>query len=335
MTTRSADTSFDVCGVGNAIVDVIAPATDEFLARHAIAKGAMTLVFDEPAVEALYAAMAPGREISGGSAANTLAGVASFGGRGAYVGKVADDQLGGVFRHDLNAGGVAYDTAPHVGGPSTARCMINVTPDGQRSMSTFLGCSPLLTADDLDADKIAAAEIVFLEGYLFDAEAAKAAFVKASEIAHSAGRQVALTLSDLFCVDRHKAAFRHLVANHVDVLFANEAEITALYDTADFDAALSAARADCAMVALTRSEKGSVLARGEDVVAVPADPVAAVVDTTGAGDLYAAGVLHGLTTGRPLAACGALGSLAAAEIISHYGARPETSLKELAAARGL
>jgi sugar/nucleoside kinase (ribokinase family) len=328
-------TAFDVCGVGNAIVDVIAPASDAFLETHGIAKGAMTLIFDEAAVETLYASMAPGREVSGGSAANTLAGIASLGGRGAYVGKVADDQLGSVFRHDLNAGGVSYDTAPHLGGPSTARCMINVTPDGQRSMSTYLGCSPLLTEADLDEDKIAGAGIVFLEGYLFDADAAKAAFVKASEIAHKAGRQVALTLSDLFCVDRHKAAFRHLVANHIDILFANEAEILALYDAASFEDALAAARADCAMVALTRSEKGSVLARGDEVVAVPADPVEAVVDTTGAGDLYAAGVLYGLATGRELEACGRLGSLAAAEIISHYGARPETSLAKLAADRGL
>jgi sugar/nucleoside kinase (ribokinase family) len=326
---------YDVCGVGNAIVDVIAPATDAFLEHHSIAKGAMTLIFDETAVETLYGNMAPGKEISGGSAANTLAGVASLGGAGAYIGKVADDQLGRVFRHDLNAGGVRYDTAPHVGGPSTARCMINVTPDGQRSMSTYLGCSPMLTAADLDADKLAAAQIVFLEGYLFDAEEAKAAFVKASEIAHTAGRQVALTLSDLFCVDRHKAAFRHLVANHIDILFANEAEILALYDVASFDEALAAAKGDCAMVALTRSEKGSVLARGGEVVAVGADPVEAVVDTTGAGDLYAAGVLFGLATRRELEACGRLGSLAAAEIISHYGARPETSLKVLAAARGL
>lgn len=330
MTTR-----FDVCGVGNAIVDVLAPATDAFLEQHGIVKGAMTLIFDEAAVETLYASMAPGKEISGGSAANTLAGVASLGGAGAYIGKVADDQLGAVFRHDLNAGGVRYDTAPHAGGPSTARCMINVTPDGQRSMSTYLGCSPMLTAADLDPDAIAGAQIVFLEGYLFDAEEAKAAFVKASETAHTAGRQVALTLSDLFCVDRHKAAFRDLVANHIDILFANEAEILALYDVASFDEALAAAQADCAMVALTRSEKGSVLARGGEVVAVPADPVDAVVDTTGAGDLYAAGVLFGLATGRTLEDCGRLGSLAAAEVISHYGARPETSLKALAAARGL
>ncbi len=333
--TNSNEISFDVCGVGNALVDVIAAATDGFLTGQGIAKGAMTMVFDESAVEALYAKMAPGREVSGGSAANTLAGVASFGGRAAYIGKVADDQLGGVFRHDLNAGGVSYQTAPRHGGPSTGRCLINVTPDGQRSMSTFLGCSPLLTADDLDQAKISSAQIVFLEGYLFDAPEAKAAFVAASEIAHKAGRKVALTLSDLFCVDRHKAAFADLVANHIDILFANESEILALYDCDDFETAFAAARRDCEFVALTRSEQGSVLANGTQVARVAADPVSHVVDTTGAGDLYAAGVLFGLATGRDLETCGKLGSLAAAEIISHYGARPETNLAQLAASRGL
>jgi sugar/nucleoside kinase (ribokinase family) len=326
---------FDVCGVGNALVDVISPATDAFLTEHSISKGAMTLIFDEPSVETLYAKMAPGQETSGGSAANTLAGIASFGGRGAYIGKVADDQLGNVFRHDLNAGGVSYDTMPRTGGPSTGRCLINVTPDGQRSMSTFLGCSPLLTADDLDGDKIAAAGIVFLEGYLFDAPEAKAAFIEASKIAHSAGRKVALTLSDLFCVDRHKQAFRDLVAGHIDILFANEAEIQALYDVSDFDTALAAARKDCEFVALTRSELGSVLAWGEEVVSVAADPIEKVVDTTGAGDLYAAGVLFGLATGKDLTTCGRLGSLAAGEVISHFGARPEANLAALAKERGL
>ncbi len=326
---------FDVCGVGNALVDVISPATDAFLTEHSISKGAMTLIFDEPSVETLYAKMAPGQETSGGSAANTLAGIASFGGRGAYIGKVADDQLGNVFRHDLNAGGVSYDTKPRTGGPSTGRCLINVTPDGQRSMSTFLGCSPLLTADDLDGDKIAAAGIVFLEGYLFDAPEAKAAFIEASKIAHRAGRKVALTLSDLFCVDRHKQAFRDLVAGHIDILFANEAEIRALYDVSDFDTALAAARKDCEFVALTRSELGSVLARGDEVVSVAADPIEKVVDTTGAGDLYAAGVLFGLATGKDLTTCGRLGSLAAGEVISHFGARPEANLAALAKERGL
>jgi sugar/nucleoside kinase (ribokinase family) len=326
---------YDVCGVGNALVDVIAPSSDAFLDQHNISKGAMTLIFDEPAVETLYAAMAPGKEVSGGSAANTLAGIASFGGRGAYIGKVANDQLGQVFTHDLNAGGVAFDTPPRNGSPSTGRCLINVTPDGQRSMSTFLGCSPLLSGADLDGNKIAGAGIVFLEGYLFDAPEAKAAFVTAAQIAHDNGRKVALTLSDLFCVDRHKDAFVDLVANHIDILFGNEAEIIALYDAPSFEAALDAARTNCELVALTRSEKGSVLARGGEVVAVPADQVVRVVDTTGAGDLYAAGVLFGLARGADLATCGALGSLAAGEVISHYGARPETSLAALASSRGL
>jgi sugar/nucleoside kinase (ribokinase family) len=333
--TETLDPRFHVCGVGNALVDVIASASDQFLTDNHIAKGAMTMIFDEPAVETLYAKMAPGREVSGGSAANTLAGVASFGGQAAYIGKVNNDQLGGVFRHDLNAGGVSYDTAPREGGPSTGRCLINVTPDGQRSMSTFLGCSPLLNATDLDKTKLASAQIVFLEGYLFDAPEAKAAFVAASQIAHDAGRKVALTLSDLFCVDRHKEAFRDLVANHIDILFANENEIIGLYNAVDFETALAAARVDCELVALTRSEQGSVLARGDEVVHVAADPVDQVVDTTGAGDLYAAGVLFGLATGRDLTTCGQLGSLAAAEIISHFGARPEANLAELAAARGL
>jgi sugar/nucleoside kinase (ribokinase family) len=326
---------YDVCGVGNALVDVIAPSSDAFLDQHGISKGAMTLIFDEPAVETLYASMAPGKEVSGGSAANTLAGIASFGGRGAYIGKVANDQFGQVFTHDLNAGGVAFDTPPRDGSPSTGRCLINVTPDGQRSMSTFLGCSPLLSGDDLDGDKIVGAGIVFLEGYLFDAPEAKAAFIKAAQIAHENGRKVALTLSDLFCVDRHKDAFVDLVANHVDILFGNEAEIIALYDVPFFEAALEAARTNCEIVALTRSEKGSVLARGDEVVAVPADKVERVVDTTGAGDLYAAGVLYGLANGKDLATCGALGSLAAGEVISHFGARPETSLAALASRRGL
>ncbi|GIU66328.1 adenosine kinase [Candidatus Phycosocius spiralis] len=328
-------TSFDVCGIGNAIVDVIAPATEAFLAEHGIAKGAMTLIFDEPMVEKLYASMAPGQETSGGSAANTLAGIASLGGKGAYIGKVADDQLGKVFRHDLNAGGVAYDTPPFTHGPSTARCMINVTPDGQRSMSTYLGCSILLSPEDLDTVKITNAQIVFLEGYLFDADEAKTAFIEASKLAHNAGRKVALTLSDLFCVNRHRSAFADLVAHHIDILFANEEEIKALYEVADFDAALAAARKDCGLIALTRSEKGSVLARGDEIVSVDAEPVSAVIDTTGAGDLYAAGVLFGLATGRSLEVCGKLGSLAAAEIISHFGARPQTSLAALAAAKGL
>ena len=326
---------FDVCGVGNAIVDVIAPATDAFLDRHGIARGAMTLIFDETASDRLFEAMAAAQTVSGGSGANSIAGIASLGGRGAYIGKVAGDRLGQIFRDGMESEGVAFDTPLHQGGPSTARCLINVTPDGQRSMSTYLGCSPFLTAADLDEGKLGAAQIVFLEGYLFDRDEAKAAFVKAAEIARRHDRKVALSLSDLFCVDRHGPSFRQLVENHIDILFANEAEILALYGTQDFGAALAAVRQDCDYAVLTRSEKGAVIAAAGDVVVVPADPVAQVVDTTGAGDLYAAGVLYGIATGREPQACGRLGALAAAEVISHYGARPLTSLRDLAAARGL
>ena len=328
------DTSLDIAGVGNAIVDVIASVDDDFLQAHDVAKGRMTLI-DEPRAEALYAAMGAGRAISGGSAANTLAGLASLGASGGYIGKVADDQLGGIFAHDLRAAGVAYGTPPLTGGPSTARCLIAVTPDGERSMNTFLGASTLFSESDLDPDMIRGAKAVFLEGYLFDKDEAKQAFVAASEIAAAAGRKVALTLSDLFCVERHRASFRYLVKSHVDILFANEDEIVALYEAKDFDDALIMAREECEFAALTRSEKGSVVVSSESAFVVPADPVENVVDATGAGDLYAAGFLHGWARGRSPYDCGRLGTVAAAEVISHYGARPETSLKELARAKGL
>lgn len=326
---------FDVCGVGNAIVDLIAPASEEFLANHNIAKGAMTLIFDEAQVEKLHSAMDNPITISGGSGANTIAGIASLGGNAAYIGKVADDALGALFNKEINEIGVAFNTPAHIGGPSSARCMINVTSDGQRSMCTYLGCSPLMTEKDLDEEKIGSSKIVFLEGYLFDQEEAKAAFVRAAEIAAKYGRKVALTLSDIFCVSRHKDSFLHLVKNHVDILFANEAEILALYDTEDFEVALEAARKDVEIVALTRSEKGSVLAQGEEVVRVEAVPIEKVIDTTGAGDLYAAGVLYGLASGRELETCGKLGAMCAFEIISHYGPRPEQSLAAMAKAREL
>lgn len=326
---------YDVVALGNAIVDVIAPVEDAFLAGHGVAKGAMTLI-DEARAAALYAAMPPAREVSGGSAANTAAGVASLGGRAAYLGKVAADQLGEVFAHDIRAAGVDFATAPLKGGPATARCLILVTPDAQRSMSTFLGASSLIASADVDASTIEAAQILYLEGYLFDREEAKRAFIRAAEIAKSAGRRVALTLSDPFCVHRHRASFRQLVAHHVDILFANEAEIVALYEAAGFNDALAAVRQDCALAFLTRSEKGSVVVQGAAAHEVPAAPVdPAVVDTTGAGDLYAAGALFGLAHGRSPIDCGRLGSLAAAEAISHYGARPETSLHSLAAEAGL
>jgi sugar/nucleoside kinase (ribokinase family) len=329
-----AQAAYDVVGVGNAIVDVIARADDAQLGTLGLDKGVMTLI-DADRARALYDALGPALEMSGGSAANTLAGLASLGGRGAYIGKVRNDQLGGVFGHDLNAAGVDYRTPAATKGPPTARCLIFVTPDAQRTMQTFLGVSVELGVDDIDEQAIRAAAITYLEGYLFDREEAKEAFVHAAELAHAAGRRVALTLSDPFCVDRHRAAFLHLVENHIDILFANEAEIVSLYEAPSFDRALQRVRGHCEIAALTRSEKGSVIAAGDEVHVVDAAPVAKVVDTTGAGDLYAAGFLFGLTRGRDLAACGRIGGLAAAEAIQHYGARPETSLKELVRKSGL
>jgi sugar/nucleoside kinase (ribokinase family) len=325
---------YDVIGVGNAIVDVIAQCDDDFLRAQSIEKGAMTLI-DETRAETLYSAMAPGKEVSGGSAANTLAGIAALGARGAYIGKVADDELGKIFRHDLNAAGVDYDTAPLKDGPLTARCLINVTPDAQRSMSTFLGASVFFSEEDIDAEKIAAARITYLEGYLFDRDEAKAAFVRAAEIAQAADRLTSLTLSDSFCVDRHRAAFRQLVRNHIDILFANEAELLSLYETDNFDDALAAVKAETRIAAVTRSEKGAVLIEDGQSIAINAEPVEKVVDTTGAGDLFAAGMLTGLATGRDLETSGRLGAIAAAEIISHIGARPNTDLKALAQQRGI
>jgi sugar/nucleoside kinase (ribokinase family) len=320
----------DVLGIGNALVDVLTHESDAFLDRHGLAKGTMHLV-DEPRAEQLYAAMGPGTEVSGGSAANTIVGVASFGGRAHYVGKVRDDQLGGVFSHDLRSVGVGYTTPPAHDGPPTGRCLIVVTPDAQRTMNTFLGASVRLGTRDIDAGLVARARILYLEGYLFDPPAAQAAFREAAQAAHGAGRKVALTLSDPFCVDRHRAAFLELLERHVDVLFANEAEICALYEVTDFDAALQRVRGHCEVAALTRSAKGSVIVAGNEVHVIDAHPVNAVVDTTGAGDLYAAGFLFGLSRGLPLAHCGRLGALAAAEVISHVGARPQTSLAGMAA----
>jgi sugar/nucleoside kinase (ribokinase family) len=319
----------DVVGVGNALVDVLAHETDDFLRRHGLSKGTMQLV-DERRAGELYAAMGTGVEISGGSAANTVVGVASFGARAQYIGKVRDDQLGDVFSHDLRAVGVAYATAPATRGPSTGRCLIVVTPDAQRTMSTYLGASSALGPADIEKSVIERARIVYLEGYLFDPPEAQEAFRVAADIAHAAGRKVALTLSDPFCVDRHRAAFLDLVARHVDILFANEAEICALYETRDFDAAAARVRPHCDVAALTRSERGSVVVAGDATHVVPAHPVSIVADTTGAGDLYAAGFMVGLSRGLALPRCGALGSLAAAEVISHVGARPMRPLAELA-----
>jgi sugar/nucleoside kinase (ribokinase family) len=326
--------SLDVVGIGNAIVDVIAQADEAFLERQGLIKGSMQLI-DAKRAEALYAEMGPGIEMSGGSAGNTMAGIASLGGTGAYIGKVKDDELGRVYRHDMRATGVRFDTAPLREGSPTARCLILVTPDAQRTMNTFLGACVELGPEDIPGALIAAAQVTYLEGYLFDPPRAKAAFQKAAELAHAAGRKVSLTLSDSFCVERYRGEFRRLIEGHVDVLFANEAEIGALYETPSFDEALGAVRGHCKIAALTRSAKGSVIVTADETHVVAAARLDKLVDTTGAGDLYASGFLFGLTHSRDLKICGRLGSLAAAEVIGHYGARPETSLKQLAETAGL
>jgi sugar/nucleoside kinase (ribokinase family) len=325
-----ADCAFDVAGIGNAIVDVLSHADDAKLQALGLSKGVMTLI-DADQAEAIYAQMGPGVECSGGSVANSIAGLAALGGKGAYIGKVKDDQLGQVFRHDLRTLGVAFDTAAGNDGAATARCLILVTPDAQRTMQTFLGACVALGPDDIDETVIANAQVTYLEGYLWDPPQAKEAFRKAARIAHEAGRKVALSLSDPFCVDRHRAEFLELLADHVDIVFANEAEITSLYQT-DFDSALRLVRGHCDVAAITRSEKGSVVISGDQVVVQGAEPVSQVVDTTGAGDLYAAGFLYGLTQGRDLGTAARLGGICAAEIISHVGARPEANLAELVAA---
>ncbi len=323
-------TPIDVVGIGNAIVDVISQADDGFLDAHGLARGTMTLI-DAARAEALYAAMGPGVEMSGGSAANTMAGLASLGGRGAFIGKVRNDQLGGIFRHDIRASGLHFDTPAATAGAPTARCLIFVTADAQRTMNTYLGAAVALGPEDLDEDLIGRAKVTYLEGYLWDAPAAKAAFVQAARVAHKAGRKVSLTLSDPFCVERHRDSFLDLVADHVDILFANETEVCALYRAPDFDAALQKARGHCEVAVLTRSARGAVILSGDEVHVVDAAPVARVVDTTGAGDLYAAGFLFGYTGGKGLYDCGRIGALAAAEVISHFGARPEVSLADLVA----
>jgi len=326
--------TIDVAGIGNAIVDVIAHADEAFLAAEGFAKGSMTLI-DAARADALYGKIGPAIESSGGSAGNTMAGIASLGGSGAYIGKVSDDLLGQVFRHDITAMGIRFETPGASGGPGTARCIVLVTEDGHRTMGTYLGACVNLGPDDVDAATIGAAQVTYLEGYLFDPPGAKAAFRKAAKIAHEAGRLVSLSLSDPFCVGRYRAEFRELVTNDIDILFANESEICSLYETQDFDAAAAAVRGHVKIAALTRSEKGSVLLADGAAHVVTAAPVARVVDTTGAGDLYASGVLFGLTRGLPLPTCGAIGSLAAAEIISHVGARPEARLDQLVASAGL
>jgi sugar/nucleoside kinase (ribokinase family) len=324
---------YDVAAIGNAIVDVIAPASDDFIAGQGLAKNAMTLV-DEAASAALYAAMAPGVEASGGSAANTIAGVASFGGRAAYMGKVADDELGAVFAHDMRAIGARFDSAPLSGGPATATSLINVTPDGHRTMCTYLGASIMFQDADVEPAIIEAAKIVYLEGYLFDAEMARRAFAKAAALARGSGRMLALTLSDSFVVERHREALLGFIESQVDLLFANESEATALLQVSSFDEAVQGLRDRVSLAAVTRSEAGSVILTEGERLTVAAEPVEKVVDTTGAGDQYAAGFMFGLARGRPLQLCGKLGSIAAAEVISHYGPRPQVPLKDLAAAKG-
>jgi sugar/nucleoside kinase (ribokinase family) len=329
-----ASAAHDVVGIGNAIVDVIAHADEAFLARRGLIKGTTRLI-DALEADRLYAEMGPGVEMSGGSVANTMAGLASLGGRAGYIGLIRDDQLGRVFRHDITAAGVTYRMPAASAGPSTARCLILVTPDAQRTMNTYLGACVELGPEDLDRPLIESAQVLYLEGYLFDPPRAKVALRSAAEIAHGAGRKVSLSLSDPFCVERHRADFRALIADHVDILFANEIEIGSLYQTHDFEAAARAAARDCEVAVLTRSAKGSVVVAAGARHEIPPAPVARVVDTTGAGDLYASGFLYGLTHGRPLEICGRIGSLAAAEIISHIGARPERPLKDLATAAGL
>lgn len=319
---------FDVAGIGNAIVDVIATVDDAFLTANAVEKGAMTLI-DAARAEALYARMPPAVEISGGSAGNTMAGVASLGGRAAFIGKVRDDQLGAVYRHDIIAAGVHFATPAALDGPPTARSMILVTPDAQRSMNTYLGACVELTPGDVDPETIRAAAVTYMEGYLWDPPAAKEAFLKAAAIAHGAGRRVSLTLSDSFCVDRHRDSFRALVDDHIDILFGNEHEVMALYQVASIEAALEAVAGRAEIAVITRSAAGSIVLAGGHRIAVPAAPVDELVDTTGAGDLYAAGFLYGLTRGLDLGDCGRIGSIAAAEVISHVGARPQTTLADL------
>lgn len=319
---------YDVLGVGNAIVDIIASTDDAFLEAQGMAKGGMTLV-DEEEANKIYKAMGSAVEASGGSAANTIAGIASLGGKNAFIGKTRDDEFGKIFAHDLHSLDVAFVTPAASKGPATARCLILVTPDAQRTMNTHLGACVGLKPDDIDPELVKASAITYLEGYLFDPPKAKMAFRKAAQIARQAGRKTALTLSDSFCVERYRDDFLDLIRNHVDILFANEAEITSLYPDANIEQAANMLSRNVETVAITRGEKGSLLVRANQRLDIPAQAIQQLVDTTGAGDLYAAGVLHGLSKNMDLSECGRLGSIAAAEVISHYGARPETSLAKL------
>jgi sugar/nucleoside kinase (ribokinase family) len=325
---NTADKTLDVVGIGNAIVDVIVQADDAFLDDHGLTKGTMALV-DAERAERLYASVGPGLETSGGSAANTLAGIAQLGGRAAFIGRVRDDQLGAIFAHDIRSVGACFETPAATAGPATARCLILVTPDAQRTMCTYLGASVALDPSDLDLDLVRQAKLLYLEGYLWDSDEAKRAFIAAAEAARSSGAQVALSLSDAFCVDRHRDSFQELVDGHVDVLFANEMEITSLYKADSFEQAADQVRGRCRVAALTRSEQGSVLLSGDQTLTIEPFRLGELVDTTGAGDFYAAGFLHGYTRGESLERCGRLGSLCAGEVVTQLGPRPQASLPEL------
>jgi sugar/nucleoside kinase (ribokinase family) len=330
-----AATRYDVLGIGNAIVDIIANTEDDFLIRHGMHKGGMALV-DETRARTIYSAMGPAIRTSGGSAANTIVGVASLGARAAFVGKVKEDQLGRVFSHDIRAAAVAFNTEPARDGPSTARCYIMVTPDGERTMNTYLGAAQDLKPSDIDEAAISSAAVTYLEGYLWDPPQAKEAFVKAAAIAHKAGRQVALTLSDAFCVDRYREEFLGLIRKGtVDLVFANERELHSLYQTADFETAVKSLQRDVRLGVVTRSEKGCVVVAKANTIAVPAAEIDKVVDVTGAGDLFAAGFLVGVARGKSYEAAAKLGALCAAEVVQHIGARPAVSLKVLAEEYGL
>ena len=327
--------TYDVLGIGNAIFDILVRTDDAFLGQHGMTKGSMALI-DEARAAAIYQAMGPATEMSGGSAANTIIGVAGFGARAAYVGKVKSDQIGGMYTHDIRAANVAFTTTAATAGPATGCSYILVTPDGERTMNTYLGAAQDLSPADIDPVQIAASSVVYLEGYLWDPANAKEAFLKASKIAHENKRSVALTLSDAFCVGRYRDEFLDLIRSKtVDLVFANEAELTSLYQTEDFDKALVQLRSDATLAVVTRSEKGCVVVAKDKVTPVPAFPIKQLVDTTGAGDLFAAGFLFGIVRGLSHEQCGQFGALAAAEVIQHIGARPQTSLKELAQAAGL
>ena len=326
---------YDVLGIGNAIFDVLVQTDEGFLASHAMTKGSMALI-DEARAASIYRDMGPATQMSGGSAANTIVGIANLGARAAYVGKVKDDEIGRFYVHDIRAAQVAFDTKPAADGPATGCSYILVTPDGERTMNTYLGAAQELTPADIDPAQIEAASIIYLEGYLWDPKSAKEAFVKAATIAHGAGRQVALTLWDAFCVDRYRDEFLELMRKGtVDLIFANEAELHSLYQTSDFDTALKQLQKDTKLGIVTRSEKGCVVATADGIVAVPAFPIKQMVDTTGAGDLFAAGFMFGLVRNAGYMNAGRLGALAAAEVIQHIGARPQVSLKELARQNGL